>query len=398
MSACLNRHEPDAESLRVLILSTPKTGNTWLRWLLYYAYDLPIINLPAVWQQPADGELPRRFVSHQHFSPSEDLLRWLVAERVTVLTTVRHPGDTFLSLFHYVKWRHDTRDELVQRLRTDGNDPGPRALDFLHRPFPQIYALSRFWGELGAQVVRFEDLLADPRGTLHSLGARLGQLDDERIRAAALLCKPDLMKEVSDIDPRHLRSSGAGGWVDGLPKAHRDILSTLPVYRELADWQGYEWDPAKVPSPYDYDKIDPFRGRYQFDNGERVTPGLVRIYLQGAPDAAARWPDPTRTGGDSFWNWLHEPCEASVDVPEFPPDTLNHLMACVHRIRPDLQKAYPRPDTTDRLPYAQWFLGQAHTEFGVPWSLMRRLQSSFASCLSERAVLPGSKTELQESN
>jgi signal transduction histidine kinase len=76
----LNSFRVDPDRLKIVILSTPKTGNTWLRWLLHYAYGIPIVELPPEWAPGCADDLPPRFVTHQHLFPSESLVQWLVRE------------------------------------------------------------------------------------------------------------------------------------------------------------------------------------------------------------------------------------------------------------------------------------------------------------------------------
>jgi hypothetical protein len=45
----LNRFPVDPSRRKIVILSTPKTGNTWLRWLLRYAYGIQMVELPLEW-------------------------------------------------------------------------------------------------------------------------------------------------------------------------------------------------------------------------------------------------------------------------------------------------------------------------------------------------------------
>ena len=118
----LNGFPVDPDRLKIVILSTPKTGNTWLRWLLHYAYGIPIVELPLEWAPGCADDFPPRFVTHQHLFPSESLVRWLVESRAVVLTTIRHPADTFLSRFHYVKW-HDTGLDPIHRNAEAGRGP-----------------------------------------------------------------------------------------------------------------------------------------------------------------------------------------------------------------------------------------------------------------------------------
>ena len=159
----LNGSPVDPDRLKLVILSTPKTGNTWLRWLLHYAYRIRIAELPLKWAPGCTDDLPPRFVTHQHLFPNESLVRWLVESRAVVLTTIRHPADTFLSLFHYAKW-HDAG--MATMLKQDGDRPGKNALRYINYSFPQNYAISLAWAKLGSHVIRYEDLLVDPLSQL----------------------------------------------------------------------------------------------------------------------------------------------------------------------------------------------------------------------------------------
>jgi hypothetical protein len=77
--------------------------------------------------QPASShEPPQR--EKQHYYPGSAMLDWVERERAVVLTTMRHPGDVLLSLFHYV--RSHRRDPAMDRhlltlMRFDFE--GPRA-------------------------------------------------------------------------------------------------------------------------------------------------------------------------------------------------------------------------------------------------------------------------------
>ncbi len=54
----LNGFPVDPDRLKIVILSAPKTGNTWLRWLLHEAYRIPIVELPPEWAPGCADELP----------------------------------------------------------------------------------------------------------------------------------------------------------------------------------------------------------------------------------------------------------------------------------------------------------------------------------------------------
>lgn len=362
---------PHRSRLKLMILSCPKTGNAWLRQLLHYAFHIPISGLPADWSDETGNALPEAFVGHQHFAPTEQLVRWITDHDVTVLTTIRHPGDTLLSYFHYARWQRVEDDPNYSRLRADGAAPGPAALQFATSEFAQAYAISLAWAQLGVEVVRYEDLLADPVARLQALGGRLANLPERAARRAALLCRPSNMIEARQVDARHIRTGRAGGWQEELSDEFVTTMKGIEPFRSACDAHGYQWDrSAPSPTAFDYATIDPFCGRQCFDNGEVIGPSLVWLLLREVSESASRWPDPWRTEGDSFWNWLVSPAPEAGARSDLPPGTYTNLMAGMHGRRKDLQAAYPDPAGVDRIRYAEWFIGQAVRELHLPWALV----------------------------
>lgn len=373
---------PDRPRHKLLILSCPKTGNAWLRQLLHFAYGVPIAALPAEWTDSAGGSLPEAFVGHQHLAPSEQLVRWIAENRATVLTTIRHPGDTLLSYFHYARWQEAHDDANFAALRPDGATPGSAAVRFATRGFAQAYAISLVWARLGAEVVRYEDLVHDPVRRLRAMGERIGPLTKRAATRAAVLCQPRYLADSGQVDPRHIRTARAGGWQTDLSDEFVAAMSGIEPFRSACADHGYDWDrSAAPPTPFDYVTIDPFRGRLCFDNGEAIGPILAWLYLIGLPDAVGRWPDPWHTEGDSFWNWLVSPAVDAATRPDLPPGTYTNLMAVMYRKRPDLQIAFPDPAGPDRVRYAEWFIGQGLSELQLPWALVAPVAEAHAQHL-----------------
>jgi hypothetical protein len=380
----LNSFPVDPDRLKIVILSAPKTGNTWLRWLLHYAYKIPIVELPEVWARGCADDFPPRFVTHQHLPPGKSLVRWLVESRAVVLTTIRHPADTFLSYFHHVKW-HDNASAAM--LRQDGDRPGKNALKYITYWFPELYALSLAWAKLGSRVVRYEDLLVDPLSQLREVTSKIVPLDEERVKAAVFLCKPEQLTRV--VDPRHLRTCSARQWIQELPSEIVDAMAGLQPYVSACKMYGYDWSRSALePSGYDYNKIDPFRGHDRFDNGELIGPSLAKIYLHEVPNASARWPDPWVTEGESFWNWLRAPSALASLNPDLPAETLTNIMMVLHNLRHDLQLAYKNPAGSDRNGFAMWFLGQAQLVYELPWGLIGPVLESFCDYLNSKSGDP----------
>jgi hypothetical protein len=383
----LNQRRPAPDRLKVLILSCPKTGNTWLRWLIHYAYGLPIAELPRYWNRAQADQLPASFVSHEHLWPNEDLVDWIRENDAVVLSTIRHPGDTLLSYFHFAKWQDLSADKFAAKLQEDGDRPGKRALEFARYSFAQAYAVSLAWARLGACVVRYEDMIVDPVAQLRRIAPLIGTGEERRLAAAALLCKPERMTTL--VDPRHIRKARMHGWKKDLHLDIVDAMRGMEPYRSAAGEYGYDWRMAdKDPTPFDYASIDPFRGEEHLDNGEPVGPSMPRVYLlEAGDDARERWPDPLVTAGDSFWNWMLAPHPDAARNASLPPGTFTNLMAAVHRMRGDVRKHYPDPAGADRWGYLVWFIGQAPSEFQFPWGLMAPVVELYCDLLRGRVKM-----------
>ena len=107
------------ENLEILIVSTPRTGNTWIKYCLSLIYDLPVVDFhaPEFWR-PFDAhpydQLGRRWIAHQHLPPFESLVRWARDRGLVLITTIQHPADTLVSLYHYVRnFRERTQSEQI---------------------------------------------------------------------------------------------------------------------------------------------------------------------------------------------------------------------------------------------------------------------------------------------
>jgi len=377
---------PDRSRLKLMILSCPKTGNAWLRQLLHYAYGVPIVDLPAVWSDSTGQSLPEAFVGHQHFAPTERVVRWIAENDVTVLTTIRHPGDTLLSYFHYARWQEADRDPSFSQLRSDGTAPGNAALGFAAGGFAQAYAVSLNWARLGAIVVRYEDLVRDPVSTLGALVARIGRTPVRATPWTALLCQPRHMTQSGAVDSRHIRTGRSGVWQEELGDEFIDVLAESEPFRTACVRYDYNWDRTAAPPPkFDYATLDPFAGRDRFDNGVPIVQSVEMLYFKDGDDAVARWPDPCRTEGDSYWNWLTAPAAEGGSRTDLPGGTYTNLMAAIYRTRSDLQAAFPDPVGADRIAYVEWFLGQAISELGLPWMLVMPVVDAYGEQLARVA-------------
>lgn len=386
----LNRSNSRASKIRVLIFSCPKTGNVWLRSLFSYAFCVRMVDFPSAWTNESAATLPYEFIAHTHQHPSEDMVKWLVTEQVQVFTTVRHPGDTFVSLFHYVKWATDLADVATAKLMAE-KEPGAESINYIEHVFPKSYSLSKVWPALGAIPVKYEDLLADPLQKLRDLCARIRPVTEETLRAAVLMCQPALFIKGS-VDARHIRAATSYQWVEALSEPILARMKRIEPYRSICRAYGYDWiDRRDGFRVFDYSSIDPFRGLDYFDNGEKIGYAIKKCYFIYASNAQSRWPDPVKTGPGSFWNWLTESCLDEGAHSPYPAHTYTNLMKLIYISREDLQAVFPDPIGASRIAFVDWIFDSATIEYDIPWGLMAPVQDAlmqhFATACSD--ILPG---------
>jgi hypothetical protein len=380
----LNRFDADPSRLRVAIFSTPKTGNSWLRALIRHAYGLPDVYLAPERSFRSFADLGPAWVSHQHYFPSEELVATLLAEEITVLTTLRHPGDTLVSYFQYVASSpnppESPDDELLLK---DKGSIGDHTAEFARRFFPAIYSYSKAWSDLGAQVVRYEDLFANPLKVLRGLAALLGAAPEDSLRWAVLLCRPDVFRVSGEVDPRHLWSARPKQWKSELPSALVDRLRTTEPYVEICRTFGYDWDPDRLCPAYDYSEDDPFHGARHFENRVPIVPIMVRALLDHAPAEIRDRADRTGTGPGSFWEWLAQPSPMAAAEPALPGGLLTNLMASIYLRREDLQKRFPEVVGRDRFNFAWLFIWTCAGEYELPWEFVLPVQRALTGYLNK---------------
>ena len=136
-----------------MIVSTPKTGTTWLRHLLAAIYDLPTVKLGFPFGPAAASALGQRWIMHQHYAPEPALLDWAQQNGVMLITTIRHPGDVLLSLYHYVHSYNDRLDFYqLSALADDDGTFGAPVRSVLQTIFKDLIALSADWVSTGATI------------------------------------------------------------------------------------------------------------------------------------------------------------------------------------------------------------------------------------------------------
>jgi hypothetical protein len=268
----LNLHHP-GRNLEVFpddvfILSFPKSGNTWTRFLIanlvYPETPADFSNINQLTPDPealskrqlARMPRPRIIKSHQYFDPRYK----------RVIYVVRDPRDVALSQFHFHRKRG---------LIEDGYAPETFVARFLKGETSPYGS----WGENvagwlatrqnrpGFLLLRYEDMLADAAGELNKVAAFLEiPADGERISNAVRRSSADEMRKLEKSqghlwsstqstrkDVPFVRAAKAGGWRTGLPEAA--VAQLEAAWGPLMTYLGYELllPPATKTAPADPD-------------------------------------------------------------------------------------------------------------------------------------------------
>ena len=97
----------NGDGLRLALVSTPRSGNTWLRTMLAAALDLH--EVAAHSPRTLDwGALPQRLILQLHWCRDEAFLALLRDHGFRVVVICRHPLDMLISLLVYVQHGRET--------------------------------------------------------------------------------------------------------------------------------------------------------------------------------------------------------------------------------------------------------------------------------------------------
>ncbi|MGQ9816144.1 MAG: sulfotransferase domain-containing protein, partial [Candidatus Roseilinea sp.] len=367
------------ESFRILIVSTPKTGNTWLAYLMADIYGLPIRELPLEFTLKQIEQLGPRWVVIQHPPPKSSLLNWLHRNNVHLLTTLRHPCDTLVSLLHYATGLAlipETKLFMARAMTADWGKYGPNVIAFVRTHFKDHVRLSAEWLWLTDSIgVRYEDLWRDPVGVVQAVTQRIREVPLDRIERSVERCDLSLMRSLAGRNSSFFRKGGSGHWKDELPAEVIDIFRHELPYPQLFAALGYSLDtderarPVRVPRRLQ----NPFAGIEQFDNGAPILPFIKAAYWHIDPHTASAFAMPiSRTDPEgTFWAWLNAPAhdDPRRDDPDLP--IISQIAKWVYDMRPDLQQAMPDVYGAHRAQYIDWYIRQAHIELNLSEAYIR---------------------------
>jgi hypothetical protein len=239
--------------IRFAVIGTPRSGNSWLRYLLRSAYRVPEVALHEVTDWSA---LPPECVLQIHWRRTPEFVRRLADEGFRVIAPVRHPMDVLISILHFCWYEPNTGSWL---LGTGGNEDGIKAAMPRSRSFveyctgPRVAALlsvSADWhGQPDAIGVRYEEMVADPKAGLMRITDRAGPPRCASVDEVLDLCSMDSSRRGSRNN--HFWKGQPGLWKTLLPAAEADEI--LTAVRPACERFGYDAtpDPTLTPSVAD---------------------------------------------------------------------------------------------------------------------------------------------------
>lgn len=375
--------------LKIIIVGTPKTGNTWVKHLLGDLYNLPIVTLKPEFDADEAAAAGPNWISHQHYLPKQALLTWAKANSVIFITAIRHPADVLISLWHHIQ-KHKGKNADIQQgasiLGVAREIGGETTLSFVENDFHVYLNLSIAWLQVpGAMTLRYEDLWTQPIEALARLTDAIEPRSRESLKLSLCACELGLMQQLLDPERKLIRQGGTGAWQQLLPKKIKDAFTQLDPYPAQFAALGYsmdESDPANAPRANPGEVDGPFSKKRHFDDGTPITPVLMKAYFDLPSHLRARWLDPQSICAGSFYAWLNLPAAADP-VKGQPHPVISELAHYIHGQRSDLQKVFPDPFGANRSEFYDWFLFNARKEYSLPTCFVTQNPFSDATSFSD---------------
>ena len=241
--------------IRLAVVGTPRSGNSWLRFLFHRGYGLPVYAVHDLTDEFC-AALPPEAVVQVHWRRTPEFERRLADHGFRVVAPVRHPLDTLISVLHFCWYEPDTGSWL---LGTGGNEDGLKAamprsrcfVDYCTGPrAAALLSVSADWhGRPDVLSVRYEEMVADPKGGLLRLVDQIGPL--RRGSAEEVLSECSMDSSRRDSRNNHFWKGQPGLWKSLLPAAEAEEI--LAAVRPACERFGYDPapDPALTPAAAD---------------------------------------------------------------------------------------------------------------------------------------------------
>lgn len=231
----------ESGALRIALLSTPRTGNTWIRTILAECYGLEQIAVHSPNGVPWRA-LPPRVIVQLHWHRLPAFRRALREFGFRVVTIARNPLDVLVSVLQFCQWDRTMEFWLSGE---GGGESGLVGATPQHLSF-RCWALSararallsvtpEWWAETETIRIRYEDAVADPRRALTDVGRLLEvepSTDPGDVGARVTL---DDMRRRFTANPGHFWQGRSGAGIEVLDSvtAEAIVATHAPVFQAL---------------------------------------------------------------------------------------------------------------------------------------------------------------------
>lgn len=334
------------EQLRLAIVSTPRSGNCWLRHMLSKVFELReiIVHLPS--EIPWEN-LPPRAIVQLHWLPDDEFRGALQRHGFKVVVLARHPLDVLISALAFSQ--HD--NSTLRWLAGAGGDERciagaePLSESFLayakgSRAKALLGVSAAWWNHPLAVPVRYEDLMLAPGEELARLAQRLGAAPRKPPAEVAAQSKPEDMRQQNVHMLFHVWRAQGSLWRQFLPAAAARQIAA--PHEEVFQTLGYACDPDEALSD------ESARQAWQLHDA-----AAVKRHLHGVKS--------TLIGVQSRQNQ-----DAHAHRQQF-----EHLQQRSHQLEEQLQQLRQKSAELEQLQECVETLLSAHSQFdGLgPWSL-----------------------------
>ena len=241
------------DTLRLAVIGTPRSGNTWLRRLLSAVYSLEEISA----HRPDEVDwnaLPDRAIVQLHWRGIDSLRSSLQNSGVRVVAPARHPLDTLISLLHYVKTYPGGLVAFLsnpalggeggdERALFDASPLDPAFLEYCLGPRARtLLSVTRDWWRFPETIqVRYENLVHAPDAELERIVEVLGRLPKQSIAEAVEANRIDRLRVLYGDRGNHFWQGRPGLWRELLPAP---IAQTIfDAHASFFAEMGHSFDP-----------------------------------------------------------------------------------------------------------------------------------------------------------
>lgn len=228
--------------LRVAIISSPRSGNTWVRSVLAQTLKTQELAFHNYLEAPA--ELPKRCFLQIHWYREPNFQKWLLDNQFKVICVSRHPLDILISVLHFIRFEPETHKWLGGNVQIPSNLRGasPSSEAFIE------YALSfgaenllsisyQWWRDETTYKLRYEDLVKRPED---GFGAVLKDFQGDSESLCQWLDHFSLEK-MKALPNRHGWQGHPGLYTKLIP--HSVAMTIYRRYATLFETLGYQIDP-----------------------------------------------------------------------------------------------------------------------------------------------------------